>query len=203
MIDIMALLVTGAGFFIVLTKYNVPEVANSFWNGNPFLVKRESTETTMNWIFTTFGICGVLMKIFTEIFGENLVSRAYSPPYYFRFFVITLFVVLLILIVLTSLGKFIAKRFWYPQITQICDNSFQHYKTIILNDGLSDKQLEDSDKHKENHELKNQNMKRAREYIFLLEKLLDIRVLDYDLEQRVETLQKHFNGAGYRPSYKR
>jgi len=51
-INLATILISGTGLFVVLTKFNVPELNMSFVGGNPYAVKRDIIEGVMSFVFT-------------------------------------------------------------------------------------------------------------------------------------------------------
>ncbi|MFA6472823.1 MAG: hypothetical protein WCU00_12360, partial [Candidatus Latescibacterota bacterium] len=49
-LNLISILISGAGLFAVLTKYNVPELNMTYLDGNPFAEKREVIDCFMTWI---------------------------------------------------------------------------------------------------------------------------------------------------------
>jgi hypothetical protein len=51
-LNLLSLIIGGSGIFVVLTKFNVPELNMSFLGENPFAIKRDAIDNVMTWIFT-------------------------------------------------------------------------------------------------------------------------------------------------------
>ncbi|MDF0673185.1 MAG: hypothetical protein P0120_02415 [Nitrospira sp.] len=104
LINLLSILVGGAGLFTVLTGFNVPELNMSFWGENPYAVKRDAIDNTMKWMFTLVASLGLVLQIWAEIWGENLPDRLYDSSYYTVFSVIGLVVVGSLVWLLTGVG---------------------------------------------------------------------------------------------------
>lgn len=69
-INILTFLISGSGFFMALTKFNVPQLNQTFLGTNPFLIKRDKIDSVMTGVFTLLAISGLLLQLYSEIWGE-------------------------------------------------------------------------------------------------------------------------------------
>jgi len=81
-LNILSVLLGGAGLLVVLTKFNVPELNMTFWDQNPFAIKRDVVDSVMTWIFTGLTIFGLVIQLISEILGDRLPTRQYSAMGY-------------------------------------------------------------------------------------------------------------------------
>ena len=68
--NLLSFIIGGGGLFVVLTKFNVPELNMMFFGENPFAIKRDTIDTVMTWIFTVMTLIGILLQIYSEILGR-------------------------------------------------------------------------------------------------------------------------------------
>ena len=52
LLSIIALTLAAGGALTVLTKDNVPQLNQTYLGANPFAIKRDAIENTMNWLFS-------------------------------------------------------------------------------------------------------------------------------------------------------
>ena len=77
-INLLTILIAGAGLFGALVKFYSPEVNYSFFGENPFLVKRDIIENTMSWIFTLLALSGLLFQAYKEIWGVKIKKTIHN-----------------------------------------------------------------------------------------------------------------------------
>ena len=172
-LNIISILLGGAGLFAVITGFSVPEANMTFFDTNPFAVKRDEIESTLKWSFTIVALCGILLRLAAEI--SDWPSRSHSWKYYIIFCAGCVFVVVILMSVVTVVGKRIARSHWEPKVIELQREHFESVKLLVERDGKSD------------------DMKVVNQQLGLLEKLLwDIESTG-DLRQRVERLQQVFN----------
>jgi hypothetical protein len=193
-INLVSILVGGAGLFTVLTGFNVPELNMSFFGANPYAVKRDAIESTMKWMFAVVALIGLFLQLCAEIWGANLPDRSHDSNYYIILCVGGLVVVGIMLWVLTGVGNRIAKWQWQPTVIELQREIFERTKFVAEHDGWTPDHWEtreaitaagDSERYKAN------NMKTANEHLGQIEKLLEVESRG-DLRQRVITLQPMF-----------
>lgn len=74
-INLLTILVSGSGLFVVLTKFNVPELNMLFLGENPYALKRDIIDNVMTWTFTSLALFGLLFQVAGEIFGRDVPER--------------------------------------------------------------------------------------------------------------------------------
>ncbi len=192
LINILTLLISGSGFFVALTKFNVPQVNQSFLGTNPFLIKRDKIDGVMTWTFTLLAISGLLLQFYAEIFGENLQSRLYTQHFYVIFTVFSVVGVITIVFALTKIGRVIARRILQPILVENQKEIFEKAKFIIENDGWTKEQIHHKDTLKRQENYTEKNFSRAREHIEQIENLLDLKYGNLTIKQRVKELDPYF-----------
>jgi hypothetical protein len=48
LLDLISLLIAGAGLFAVLTKFNVPQLRATYWDENPYALKRDEIDRVIH-----------------------------------------------------------------------------------------------------------------------------------------------------------
>lgn len=191
-IELIVILVAGAGLFAILTKYSVPELNATFFGKNVFADKRDIIDTKMTWIFTFLAIVGVLIQVYSVIFCHNLQERLYSSKYYASFFAIGIIFMAFVVFFLGCFGKFIARKQWFPVVISEYKEAFELSMFIIENDGWRKDQLEIKDKLSDSEKYRDANYKQADEIISIIEKILELPRKDNDLTIRGERIKKYF-----------
>lgn len=110
LLDLLTILISGAGIFAILLKYNVPQLNASFYNENPYQVKRDIIENVMTWIFILIALVGLLIQTYSKIFGDVISERLHSTSFYFKTFVIGIIVMGVFVNLLGIAGNGIAKK---------------------------------------------------------------------------------------------
>lgn len=185
-INLCTLLISGAGLFVVLTKYNVPELTLSYYGRNPFAVKRDKINLVMTWLFTSLAIVGLLLQAYAEIFCEALPARSHEPAWYVKFFILGFLGVWFIVWGLTKVGYRISRRIWLPLIVDSQRKAFETSNYIVEHDGWTEKQWVkrktlDADK------CKLKNYETADNYLSQIERLLD---LPHEHDTRVARIER-------------
>ena len=54
LLDLISLLIAGAGLFAVLTKFNVRQLRATYFGENPYALKRDEIERVMTWLLHDF-----------------------------------------------------------------------------------------------------------------------------------------------------
>lgn len=171
-INIISILLGGAGLFIVLTGFNVPELNMTFFDTNPFAVKRNEIERTMKEAFTGVALCGFLLRLFAEI--SDRPNRSHDWRYYYSIFCAGSFIAVVMLVWgVTIGGNLIARSHWEPKVIELQRENFERVKSFAQHDGKAD------------------DTKALEQQLSLIEKLLEVESHG-DLRQRVERLQPIF-----------
>ena len=170
-INIISILLGGAGLFIVLTGFNVPEVNMTFFDTNPFAVKRNEIESTMKWAFTGVALCGFLLRLLAEI--SDPPNRSHDWRYYSIFCAGCFIAVVMLVWGVTIVGNLIARSHWEPKVIELQRENFERVKSFAQHDGKAD------------------DTKALEQQLSLIEKLLEVESHG-DLRQRVERLQPIF-----------
>lgn len=195
LINLTSMLVGGAGLFTVLTGFNVPELNMSFWDANPYAIKRDAIENTMEWLFTFVASVGLFLQLWKEIWGASLPDRSHDSNYYIKFVLLGFVLVGLMVWTLTGVGNWIARWQWQPTVVQLQTELFEQAKFVAAHEGWD----RDHWKTKEaiiaagNAEsYKANDIKAADKNLKQVEKLLEVESLG-DLQARVTRLQPLFS----------
>lgn len=187
----MSIVIGGTGLFVVLTKFNLPELNMSFWGENPFAIKRDAIDNVMTWIFTSFALIGLLIQVGSKIWGYGLAQRLYSTWFYVSLFVIAVVISILLVVPLTAAGRRIAMRYWLPTIVEKMTEAYSQARFIVDHDGWRQDQLNVKDTLSDAARYQQANFDSATKTIAQIEKLLEIPSDTTDLKRRMEKLRPY------------
>jgi len=171
-LDILSIVIGGAGLFVVITKYNIQETRMNFYGEtNVFREKASVIDDVMTWIFTLLSILGLFALIIKDIYGEIIPERLHAFSYYWLVFLLSLSFAFVLVNVLDWFGKKIARRRWLPLVK----NGFREAFEDLTKNNLIIK-----------------NPERGQRIIELIEKALDVKVKRNDLSARFEVIKVYF-----------
>ena len=75
LINLASIFVGGAGLFTVLTGFNVLELNMSFFDANPYAIKRDVIENTMKWLFTFVAFIGLMLQWWRKLPRQGDTSK--------------------------------------------------------------------------------------------------------------------------------
>jgi hypothetical protein len=191
-LNLLSLIIGGSGVFVVLTKFNVPELNMSFFGENPFSIKRDAIDNVMTWIFTGLALVGLLLQIFGEIWSDRFPGRQYTIRFYAWFSLASLLAVVAVVFVLTAIGNRIAKRTWLPVIVSKMTEAYTQSRFIVEHDGWRADQLNVKDTLADPTSYLRANFETAENRVAQIEKLLDLPYDGDELKLRVERLKPYF-----------
>ncbi len=195
LINLASIFVGGAGLFTVLTGFNVPELNVSFFDANPYAIKRDAIENTMKWLFTFVAFIGLILQWSKEIWEASLPKRSHGTIYYLSFSLIALIVVCLMVWMLTGVGNRIARWQWQPDVVRLQSELFEQVKFVVTHEGWDANDWKTQDRiiaAGEAERYKVNNLKAADKNLRQIEKLLEVESLE-DLHARVARLQPFFS----------
>jgi hypothetical protein len=181
-LDLVSIVLGGTGLFVVLTKFNVPELNAWVIGASPFVIKRDWIDSTMTWLFTGLALLGLLIQVGAAIWGDHIQQRVHTPCFYLLAFAVMVAGGVLLAWLLTVVGRHLARRLWLPRII---DNQKDLYKTarfIIEHDGHREDQLHD----------RKTNLEAATKSVAQIEKLLDLPSRSTDLTSRLDAIKPFF-----------
>ena len=191
-INLLTILIGGAGLFSVMTKFYSPEVNYAFWDANPFLIKRDIIEGVLSWIFTFFALTGLLLQAYKEIYGDKITERKYKTQFYSRFLILGFMVMIGAVLMFARIGNVVARQIWQPRIVSSQKEAFESASFIIGHNGWRKDQVEGKDKIENPKKYIEANLKTAEENVLQIEKLLEVRAKTNSLPERLERLNKYF-----------
>jgi len=189
---IIALTFAAGGALTVLTKYNVPQVNQTIFGGNPYAIKRDAIEGTMNWLFWGIALIGVLIQAVAYVVNLPDRSPSTSAPTYAMVFAVSASVVIILIWLTTCAGYAIARRQWLPTIVDGQRDVFHLTEMLIRNDGLEDRHLALPADDPQRVPLIIDGRRRTGEYLTQLEDLLDITERSGTPPQRLDRLRATF-----------
>ncbi len=193
-LNLLAILIAGAGLFAILIKFDVPELNFTFFDENPYGIKRDIIEKILTWIFIVVALFGLLIQTYSVIVGDKLSERLYSTSFYTIFFLIGLVAMFVAVVFLGAIGKCIAKKIWWPQIIQKQSEGFQLAEDIIRNKGFYKNELDKIEKYSEEQkqQLPLQRYKQCDKILTQIENLLEIKNVPRTREERYINIEKYF-----------
>jgi hypothetical protein len=135
-LNLVSIVLGGAGLMTVLTGFNVPQTRMAFTGENLYLLKREAIVDAMTWIFTGLALIGLLIQVAAEIAGNSLPERRYTTGSYVCVTGISIVIACGLIPVLTRIGKVIARRRWRPLILEKKRNEVERAAYAVAHDGL-------------------------------------------------------------------
>jgi len=191
-LNLLTILITGAGFFAVLTSFSVPPV--SFWGNSPYVIKRDSIQDVMTVIFTGLAMLGLIIQICTLIFGQNLKERIYRTATYTWFFTLGLLGMVVLLACLATIGRYRAKTMWWPKIIHNQSESFKSAESIIKNKGYYDSELDIIEQYtpKQRQEIPVTRYEKCDKILSRIEDLLELHHIPKTIEERYENVRPYF-----------
>src|SRR3989338_6046846 len=131
-LNTISVFIAGAGLFAALTKYKLPEINYSFYNSNPFAIKRDIIDWVLTWYFVIFALLGLVFRLAALICDNNILcERKHSTKFYIKFSTAMLFLMFLCIPIIGNIGSCTAKRKWFPLVTQNQNELFLQSKYII------------------------------------------------------------------------
>ena len=134
-LHILSLVIGGTGLFVVVTKFNVPELRMSFLGENPFAIKREVIDNVMSWIVASLTLVGLLIQACTEIWGHELPERLHATLFYVSLFITAVIATIIFVVLLTAVGRSIARRHWQPSIIEKLREGYNQARIIVAQEG--------------------------------------------------------------------
>jgi hypothetical protein len=192
---ILSLGLATTGLFVVLTKFNVPQLNASFFDANPFAIKRDVVENVMTWLFTSLSLLGLFIELLATICANSYPDRLYSARFYFYITGITAVAMWLIFLCLSGIGRCAARRKWEPKIIESQAGVYRNAEYIITHDWWQEnqykqrEQIKNSENYKKiNHDIVDHNLNQ-------IEELLDIERNITDPQARIKRLERFFKDA--------
>ena len=190
-LNLISILIGGAGLFVAITKFNVPELNMTFLDTNPFAIKRDEIDSVMTWIFTSLAGVGVLVRAVVLI-SDCREERSHKTCYYVSFFLITFTLTAFLVMLLTVVGNKLARTRWLPKIVENQGELYKSSKFIIEHDGWREDQLPVKDNFQNPEENRRENHQAADQYLTQMEKLLDIIPAREAHPQRLARIKTYF-----------
>ncbi len=193
-LNLVSMVLGGTGLFVVLTKFNVPELNKSFFGTNPFAIKRDEIESVMTWLFTTLTLVALLIQVGALIFDDQIEERLHTTYFYVFVFMGSLVVAGIFVLLLTVMGNKLARDRWLLKIVESQMEIYETAKFISENNGWRKEQLLSKDTIADPDRDRSANRQTADKYCEQIEKLLDINPNTNDLSQRLMRLKSYFEG---------
>lgn len=194
-LDLLTILIAGAGIFAALFEYSVPQLTKTFWNENPYLVKQNIIKSTLDSCFISIAVLGLLIQSFSIIYSPRINEKTRSETFYFLFFVIGIAVMFLVINLVAVVGHRVARKRWLPLITEKQSDVFENTKFIIENGGWNENQIKDRDAGKIENPENNikRNFETADKNLTQMEDLLALpNGENKDRNERLNLLKKYF-----------
>jgi hypothetical protein len=115
-LNLISLILGGAGLFAALTGYNVPQTRLSFFGENPYQVKRDEIARVLAWLFTLVALAAGAIQLAAEIAGDSVPARLYTFWSYIRVAAVAVIGAAVVVALVSRLGYVLARRRWLPQV---------------------------------------------------------------------------------------
>lgn len=198
-LNLISLLLSGSGIFSLLSQFYVPkappESRMSYWGSNPFIIKQNHQEIikrTTDKLFFLMTFLGTLIQALSIIYSPVLKENQFRVIQYWLFFIVGLIVIVSVVIALSKLGVYLARRKWIPETVNNQREVFKQAKYILDNGGWREDQINQKSQITNPEEYRAINFGKAKEWIEQIEKLLEIKANGPDLKIRAKNLEKYF-----------
>lgn len=188
-LNLISIVLGGTGLFVVLTKFSVPELNASFFEMNPFAIKRDVIESVMTRIFTLLTTFGLLVQVVVAIVDGRLKERVHGTRFYTLLFVVVLAMAAALVPLLTAIGRRVARGSWLPQIVENQKELYAAARFVIEHDG---DQLPIRAPPVDPADHRAANLKNAALQVEQIEKLFDITNDPRDLKARLDRIRPYF-----------
>lgn len=193
LINLASILISGTGVFVVLTKFNVPELRSSFYGQNPFMIKAGPIDNVTTWVFTSLALIGLLLQAAKEVFGDSIPDSLHSARYYLCFFVIGVFAMVWLVWGLSAISRLIARPFWLPKVLKSQREVFSKAVFITEHNGWREDQLDKKDSLQDPERFRTANYESVETSLRQIEKLLDLPQRTEDFSERINQLKPYFS----------
>ena len=180
-LNLISIILGGVGLFVVLTKFNVPELHATFLGSNPFAVKRDVIESVMTWLFTGLTLLGLLVQVGVAVWGNHIDERIHTTRLYVGLFVFVLIVGVALVPLLTAVGNRVARRSWLPQVIENQKEVYKAARFVIEHDGWREDQLAVKGTLPDPERYRTANLETATRQVEQIEKLLEAPSRSTDL----------------------
>lgn len=192
LLDLISLLFAGAGLFAALTKFNVPQLRATYFNENPYALKRDEIESVMTWAFTAVAGIGMVAQFVKLGILYDLPERNYGATTYSFFFGLGIIVVFIALLAVGKIGYWIAKKRWLPKIVEGQEPLYQSAKFILEHEGWREDQWEKRAGLSDKEKYVAANMDTACKYLNQIEDLFDCPSGHLESKDRIRQLARFF-----------
>ena len=193
LLDLISLLIAGAGLFAVLTKFNVPQLRATYFDENPYALKRDEIDRVMTWLFTGMAAIGIVVQLLKLGIFYDLPEQTYGAATYSLVFGLGIFLMAVALIALTKIGFWIAKRRWFPRTVENQEQMYRSAKFILEHDGWREDQWEKRADVIEKEKYVAANMDTVCKYLNQIEDLLECPSADLQSKDRIRRLARFFH----------
>ena len=193
-LDLLSLILSGAGIFSLLTQFYVskpPQLNQTFWDANPFQEKyniQEDAKKNTDNLFLCLAAIGLLLQSYSIINSDQLPNHQYYNRCYWVFLGAGVFISAVIVIGLSQLGKWLAKRKWMPLMIAKQKEVYSQAKDILDNDGYRSDQISQKDHMNDPEKYRTINLETAKSHITQIEDLLGVKKNSDDLKKRADDL---------------
>jgi hypothetical protein len=191
-LDLFSLLIAGGGLFAVLTKFNVPQLRATYFNENPYALKRDEIDRVMTWLFTGMAGIGIVVQFLKLAIFYDLPERSYGAAIYSLFFGLGILIMVVALFAVAKIGYWIAKRRWFPKTVESQEPLYQTAKFILEHDGWREDQWEKRADLSGKEKYVAANMDTVCKYLNQIEDLLDCPSGHIQSKDRIRRLARFF-----------
>jgi hypothetical protein len=196
-LSLIALTIAAGGAFTVFTKYNVPQLTQSYFGSNPFADKRDVIENTMTWIFSSLALIGVILQAAAT--ALPLSDRLHPARTYWLVFVVSSAAVIVLLWLATWAGTVYARSVWLPQIVRGQSEAYERAAYAIAHNLVLPEHARVDPNSPQYEEIRRTGRETTEKYVRQIEELLEIDPLG-NVEERVARLAPHFLKYGQNPT---
>jgi hypothetical protein len=195
-LNLVSLIVGSAGLLTALTGFNVPQLRESFYGDNPYLLKRDIIASVMDWIFGGLAVAALIVQLLAEIAGPSIEERLYTTASYARVTALAAAATGILVWALTKMGRRLAARRWRPLIVDRYREMLERAAFVLTHDGLFPEHFQERERFSDgqNAFTREKDLSRVDEHLNLIDDLLELAPI-IDRIDRVRRLQEVFAAA--------
>jgi hypothetical protein len=188
-LSLIALTIAAGGAFTVFTKYNVPQLGQSYFGSNPFAVKRDVIENTMTWVFSSMALIGVILQAAAT--ALPLADRLHPARTYWLVCVVSSAAVIVLLWLATWAATAFARSIWEPLILSSQRQAFERAAYAVSHNLLLPEHVQVRPDSQQYEDVRRAGRETTEGYLTQIEDLLETNHTR-SLEERVARLSSRF-----------
>lgn len=141
MLNIVSLILGATGLAVVFLDFGPREVNATFWNHNPYAVKRDAIVGARDRAFLGVAACSALIQLVAENWGGRIQERAYTATQYCGFTAAVALALAAVSFGMWKAALCFARRAWQPEVISLSTWAFQRPQYRLGHDTLTQEQV--------------------------------------------------------------